>query len=331
MRGAFLEDLTWPEAGARIAAERRRRAAGRRGREGARAAPPAPDRLPRRPRAGAARGRGPAGARRAGRLVRLLSRVRPLPGKPAPPRRDVHGAPDRRPDGLRPPGRAPAGDHQHRRVDRGAAPGRRAGLLRGARPPGRGRRPGHARARRQAPAPAEARRPRGRARDVPRPRDRARRRPDGAGGARLRPSGRRPRGRLLPARRLRRGPGIRPRLEPDRRARRSLARDAGRPARRPSGRSPASWWRAWSRCIPTSADAPARPLGVRRLRRWSRARPASTERLASARHDRSGQPSVRRLSRRPLAAECGSTVPSLAASASGSVVAATPRDRPSAP
>ena len=59
---------------------------------------------------------------------------------------------------------------------------------------------------------------------------------------------------LLPARRLRRRPGVRPRLEPHRRARRSLARDAARPARRRSRRSPASWSTAWSPSIPTSAD-----------------------------------------------------------------------------
>src|SRR5262249_41594247 len=111
------------------------------------------------------------------------------------------------------------------------------------------RRPRGPRARDQAAAPPEARRPRGRARDVPRSGHRAGCRSDGPSGARLRAHDGRSRDGFLSTRRLRRRSGRGSRLEPDRRARRSLTRkprdwrtgapgDHARAGRRPGGPLP---------------------------------------------------------------------------------------------
>ena len=254
MRGAFLEDLSWPEAGDAHRRGGGYRGAGRGGGQGARATPPAQDRLPGRPGARAACRRGATGARRAGHLVRLLPGLRPLPGEPAPPGGNVHGARDGCPDGLCRPRGAPAGDHQYRGLDRGADPDRRAGLLRGPRRAGRGRRPGNARASRPVAAPPEARRPCGRTRDLARPRHRAARRADGAGGARLRPCAGRPCDRLLPAGRLRRSTRA-PAPTGAGSVRAAILRSRpARPARPPSGRSRASWWKVSLPSTQTSSN-----------------------------------------------------------------------------
>src|SRR5262245_15418209 len=113
MRGAFLEDLTWPEAGARIVA----------GAVvvvpvGAAAKEHGPH-LPLRTDYLVARERGRRLAEALPCSSRRWSRSATTPPSSAaqaastPPGRDVHGARDRRPRGLRASGRAPAGHRQH--------------------------------------------------------------------------------------------------------------------------------------------------------------------------------------------------------------------------